>query len=37
MGMLIGCGTTNTSDTKKAYAQPVAGVFDAHMHTWDKK
>ena len=35
--MPIGCGTTNISDTKKAHAQPVAGEFDAHTHTWDQK
>ena len=34
---LIGCGTTNISDTKKAHAQPVAGKFDAHMNALDQK
>ena len=37
MRMLIGCGTTDISDTKKAHAQPVAGEFDAHMHAWDRE
>ena len=32
-----GCGTTNTTDTKKAHVQPVAGTFDAHTHAWDRK
>ena len=35
--MLIGCGATNTSDTKKACAQLVAGEFDAHAHARGKK
>ena len=35
--MPIGCGTTNTSDTKKAHTQLVAGESDAHMHAWDRK
>ena len=37
MRMPTGCGTTNTSDTKKAHAQPDAGEFDAHTHAWDQK
>ena len=35
--MLICSGTTNTTDTKKAHVQPVAGTFDAHTHAWDQK
>ena len=34
--MPIGCGTTHTTDTKKAHAQPVAGAFDTYMHARDQ-
>ena len=34
---LIGCGTIDISDTKKAHVQPVAREFDAHTHAWDQK
>ena len=39
--MVIGCGTTKTTDTKKSHMQLhmqlVAGAFDAHTHTGDLK
>ena len=35
--MPTGCGTTNTTDTNKAHAQPVAGTFGAHTHARDRK
>ena len=36
---LIGCGATNTTETKRAHAQLVAGAgaFDAHTHARDWK
>ena len=37
IGQLVGCGTTNISDTKKAHVQLVASEFDAHTHAWDQK
>ena len=31
--MLIGCGTTNITELKKAHVQPVAGALvSTHMH-----
>ena len=34
---LTGCGTTQTTDTKKAHVQPVAGALDACTHVIENK